>query len=69
MHRPFMDSEATARRADPATVEGRLWAGMRRLVQARMALAGDAGAVDGRPLEAGGYYAVLAPYQFAWVAR
>jgi amylosucrase len=37
MHRPFMDWEAAERRADPATVEGRLWAGLRRLVEARRA--------------------------------
>jgi amylosucrase len=37
MHRPFMDWEAAARRSDPATVEGRLWGGLRRLVAARRA--------------------------------
>ena len=37
MHRPAMDWEAAARRHDPATVEGRLWAGLRRLVAARRA--------------------------------
>ena len=37
MHRPVMDWEAAARRADPASVEGRLWAGIRRLVEARTA--------------------------------
>jgi amylosucrase len=35
MHRPAMDWEAAERRHDPATVEGRLWAGLRRLVEAR----------------------------------
>jgi amylosucrase len=35
MHRPFMDWEAAARRHDPRAVEGRLWAGFRRLVAAR----------------------------------
>lgn len=35
MHRPAMDWDAAERRGDPATVEGRLWAGLRRLVQAR----------------------------------
>jgi amylosucrase len=35
MHRPFMDWAAAERRHDPATVEGRLWAGLRRLVAAR----------------------------------
>jgi amylosucrase len=37
MHRPPMDWAAAARRHDPATVEGRLWAGLRRLVAARRA--------------------------------
>jgi amylosucrase len=35
MHRPFMDWHAAERRHDPATVEGRLWAGLRRLITAR----------------------------------
>ena len=30
MHRPPMDWDAAARRHDPATVEGRLWAGLQR---------------------------------------
>src|SRR3954449_13297928 len=30
LHRPAMDWEAASRRHDPATVEGRLWAGLRR---------------------------------------
>ena len=37
MHRPPMDWEAAERRHDPASVEGRLWAGLRRLVAARRA--------------------------------
>jgi amylosucrase len=37
MHRPPMDWEAAERRRDPASVEGRLWAGLRRLVDARRA--------------------------------
>jgi amylosucrase len=37
MHRPFMDWDAAERRSDPATVEGRLWAGLQRLVAARRA--------------------------------
>jgi amylosucrase len=37
MHRPFMDWAAAERRHDPATVEGRLWAGLRRLIAARRA--------------------------------
>jgi amylosucrase len=35
MHRPFMDWEAASRRADGGSVEGRLWAGLRRLIAAR----------------------------------
>jgi amylosucrase len=37
MHRPPMDWDAAGRRHDPASVEGRLWAGLRRLVAARRA--------------------------------
>src|SRR4051812_43951109 len=35
MHRPFMDWAAAERRRDPATIEGRLWAGLQRLIEAR----------------------------------
>jgi amylosucrase len=35
LHRPPMDWQAAARRHDPGAVEGRLWAGMRRLLEAR----------------------------------
>jgi amylosucrase len=45
MHRPPMDWEAAERRHDPGTVEGRLWAGLRRLVRAR---------TSSRALHAGG---------------
>jgi len=37
MHRPPMDWDAAERRHDPASVEGRLWAGLRRLIAARRA--------------------------------
>jgi amylosucrase len=37
MHRPPMDWEAAERRGDRASVEGRLWDGLRRLVAARCA--------------------------------
>jgi amylosucrase len=37
MHRPFMDWEAASHRSDPASVEGRLWSGLRRLIAARRA--------------------------------
>jgi amylosucrase len=37
MHRPFMDWQAAERRHDSDSVEGRLWAGLRRLVAARRA--------------------------------
>src|SRR3954447_1435313 len=37
MHRPPMDWAAAERRNDPATIEGRLWAGLRRLVATRRA--------------------------------
>lgn len=35
MHRPAMDWDAAARRHDPSTVEGALWAGLQRLIAAR----------------------------------
>jgi amylosucrase len=35
MHRPAMNWAAAERRTDPAAVEGRLWAGLRRLIAAR----------------------------------
>jgi amylosucrase len=35
MHRPAMDWDAAARRHDPATVEGRLWAGLQTIVALR----------------------------------
>jgi amylosucrase len=38
MHRPFMDWEAAERRHDPTSVEGRLWAGLQRLIAARRAI-------------------------------
>ena len=37
MHRPAMDWAAAEARRDPASVEGRLWAGLRRLIDARRA--------------------------------
>jgi amylosucrase len=37
MHRPAMDWEAAERRLDAATVEGRLWTGLRRMIGARRA--------------------------------
>lgn len=38
------------------------------LAERGIALGGHAGAVDGRPVEAGGDHAVLAPCQLAWMA-
>ncbi len=35
MHRPWMDWAAAGRRHDPGSIEGRLWAGLRRLIDAR----------------------------------
>jgi amylosucrase len=37
MHRPWMDWAAAGRRHDPGSIEGRLWAGLRRLIDARRA--------------------------------
>jgi amylosucrase len=123
MHRPPMDWDAAGRRHDPATVEGRLFGGLRRLVAARggtravhaqgrsepvwtgndhvfglvrehagarllvlasftpepqavngavardrgFAIADEAAAPDGRPLQVEGDFVVLAPYQHLWL--
>jgi amylosucrase len=53
MHRPQMDWEAAQRRADPATSEGRLWAGVRRLVHARRASRALHTAGEAEPLWSG----------------
>jgi amylosucrase len=37
MHRPPMDWATAGRRDDPRTVEGRMWGGLRRLIEARRA--------------------------------
>jgi amylosucrase len=37
MHRPPMDWTAAGRRRDPGSIEGRLWSGLRRLIEARRA--------------------------------
>src|SRR4051794_29180150 len=37
MHRPVMDWDVAALRHEPSTVEGRLWAGLKRLIGARRA--------------------------------
>ena len=43
-----MDWEAAGRRHDPASVEGRLWAGLRRLIAARRATRAVHAQGDGR---------------------
>ena len=53
MHRPPMDWAAAERRADPATVEGRLWAGLRRLVSARRVTRAAHAQGTGEPLWTG----------------
>jgi amylosucrase len=63
MHRPPMDWAAAERRSDPATVEGRVFAGIRRLGEARRSLLA---------LRAGGSGAVLDPGNdavLAWSRR
>ncbi len=53
MHRPPMDWEAAARRHDATTVEGRLWAGLQRLVAARRATRAVHAQGRGEPIDAG----------------
>jgi amylosucrase len=53
MHRPPMDWEAAARRADEHTTEGFMWAGLRRLVQARRGRPALHGYGVSRPVETG----------------
>jgi amylosucrase len=53
MHRPAMDWAAAGRRGDPATVEGRLWSGLRRLVAARRATRAAHAQGDGEPIWTG----------------
>jgi amylosucrase len=53
MHRPPMDWAAAGRRHDPATVEGRLWAGLRRLVAARRATRAVHAQGEGEPFWTG----------------
>ncbi|MEV6488918.1 amylosucrase [Actinoplanes sp. NPDC051633] len=63
MHRPHMDWAAAARRHDPATVEGRVFAALRQLVRARK---------DLLALRTGGEIEVLGvddPAVFAWRRR
>ena len=63
MHRPEMDWHAARRRHDPAALEGRIFAGMRRLIAARKGLLA---------LRAGGESAVVGVdngHVFAWRRR
>jgi amylosucrase len=53
MHRPPMDWAAAERRHDPASVEGRLWAGLRRLVAARRATRAVHAQATGEPFWTG----------------
>jgi amylosucrase len=53
MHRPPMDWAAAARRADQHTPEGAMWAGLRRLVDARRARPALHGHGVSRPVETG----------------
>jgi amylosucrase len=53
MHRPPMDWDAAARRSDPASVEGRLWHGLRRLISARRATWTLHGQAAAEPLPSG----------------
>ncbi len=53
MHRPPMDWDAAGRRADRHTPEGRMWAGLRRLVEARRTRRAVHGYGLSRPVETG----------------
>jgi amylosucrase len=53
MHRPPMDWEAAERRHDPATVEGRLWSGLKRLIAVRRATWAVHGQAAAEPLPSG----------------
>jgi len=53
LHRPAMDWDAAGRRADPATVEGRLWAGLRELAALRRANRAAHAQGDGVPVWTG----------------
>jgi amylosucrase len=53
MHRPPMDWDAAARRCDPATVEGRVWSGIRRLGEVRRSLLALRGGVESAVVDAG----------------
>jgi len=53
MHRPPMDWDAAARRDDPATLEGRVFAGIRRLGEVRRSLLALRGGVESAVVDAG----------------
>ncbi|MGY1732918.1 alpha-amylase family protein [Geodermatophilus sp. SYSU D01045] len=53
MHRPRMDWAAAARRGDPTTVEGRVWAGIRRLGEVRRSLLALRGGVESAVVDVG----------------
>ncbi|MGY1737564.1 alpha-amylase family protein [Geodermatophilus sp. SYSU D00684] len=53
MHRPPMDWAAAARRGDPTTVEGRVWAGIRRLGEVRRSLLALRGGVESTVVDVG----------------
>ncbi|MEX5719980.1 alpha-amylase family protein [Geodermatophilus maliterrae] len=53
MHRPPMDWAAAARRTDPATLEGRVFAGVRRLGEVRRSLLALRGGTEPEVLDAG----------------
>lgn len=59
--RPAMDWAAAARRHDPATREGAVWAGLRRLVDARRTCSALHAAASVRPVDVG------EPVVFAWL--
>jgi amylosucrase len=53
MHRPWMDWDAAARRGDPASVEGRIFQGLQRLIAVRRATWALHGQAAAEPLHSG----------------
>ncbi|WP_088315985.1 alpha-amylase family protein [Kineosporia sp. R_H_3] len=53
LHRPWMDWTAAERRHDPATVEGRVFAGLRHLARVRAGLPALHAAVESEPVDLG----------------
>jgi amylosucrase len=53
LHRPWMDWDAAERRHDPASVEGRVFAGIRHLARVRASMPALHAAVEAEPVDVG----------------